>query len=139
MADMSSPEYNDKLPSVSHLLSRDDPPAVLNGGSGYASGRPPQMGSTANNIDNRAHLKNLILPPPESYPSVNVGYALPVADTRPPAVPPAGGAGFVPAPGSRSRRSNLSKPLPPLPGEKELEVKEPTGNGMDVLLAAAGV
>lgn len=135
MTDMSSPEYNDKLPSVSHLLSRDDPPALLNGG-GYANGRPPQMGPTSNN---RAHLKNLILPPPESYPSVGVGYALPVADTRPPAVPPAGGAGVVPAPSSRSRRSNLSKPLPPLPGEKELDVKEPAGNGMDVLLAAAGV
>lgn len=166
--DMTGSEYNDnKLPSVSRLLSQDAPP-LRSYGYNQINQRPQLL-------NGRSSLKNLILPPPDSYPAspkdAHRAYALPVADQRPPALPPAGSLGFAPAPStlmspvtsssrSSQRRSNLSKPLPPLPGEGPTNIKQedldssmikqeefngsnigpaPGPNGMDVLLKAAGV
>lgn len=162
-SDMADSEFNDnKLPSVSHLLSQKDPHLRNNTGSpflGSSQLHRPQLP----NSNNRSYLQNFILPRPDSYPppppSMRGGaYSLPVADTRPPAIPPAGlanmlqvpaGSGYQPLvlSGGRNKRSDLSKPLPPLPGENEAatrikqEVKQEGGeaNGMDVLLQAAGV
>ncbi|CAN6673977.1 hypothetical protein TRVA0_050S00210 [Trichomonascus vanleenenianus] len=79
--------------------------------------RPPQLNP------NRSYTKNLILPPP---------HHLPMADTRPPAVPPAGE--MPKAPG------RVDKPLPPLPAEaRQASSAASAKDGMDVLIEAAGV
>lgn len=163
---MAGSEFNDnKLPSVSRLLSGNDShtssPFTY---KGYTQLQRPHMGN--NNGSNRPHqLKSLLLPRPEYYASAT-SYSLPVADTRPPAIPPAGsgGHGEIVQSGVSSKKSlSLSKPLPPLPIEA-MEVVETKGgvgfspshsvpstreqgrrasssaaNGMDVLLQAAGV
>lgn len=114
------PENGGGLPSLSSVLTPNSNDI-----------RPPQLSS------NRSYTKNLILPRPDSYPPK--GYNLPVADTRPPALPPAGSE-------VKHHNSSMDKPLPPLPDEAKnnnQEQQENNGNNkdgnMDVLLQAAGV
>lgn len=114
------------LPPLSSVLTNNDV-------------RPPQLSA------NRSYTKDLILPRPDSYPPPK-NYMLPMADTRPPALPPAGQeVKYSPA--------QVDKPLPPLPAEAQQQhaqqQQQNTSNGqkegkdqkdgMDVLLQAAGV
>lgn len=86
-AQISDDESN-KLPSFSSLLKTESP---------------------SSSARNQSYLKNMVLPQPDGY--AGPGYALPVADTRPPGL---GGAESS----SISRKPlALSKPLPPLPVE----------------------
>ena len=94
---------------------------------------------------NRSYTKNLILPRPDSYPPPK-GYILPIADTRPSALPPAGSDLAVPksattySSGRNISSSNLSKPLPPLPSDAQKQKQQQqSSDGMDVLMQAAGV
>jgi C2H2 transcription facotor len=119
------------LPSLPSLFS----------GPGSAATTPTTLNSRPQLSANRSYTKNLILPRPDSYPPPK-GYPhqLPMADQRPPALPPAGSEGsFVSSttPTSATRSTfnmALTKPLPPLPKDAK-----DSKDGMDVLLQAAGV
>jgi hypothetical protein len=116
-AHISSPPPG-QLPSLSSLV---------NGAPADSPTNRPQLSQ------NRSYTKNLILPRPDSFPPPK-GYVLPMADTRPPALPPAGQV--VPI--------SKNKPLPPLPAEAHQESRDgqpagPGGGGMDMLIQAAGV